>query len=66
VVRLQFYADTNFNHFIGEVAAQLGAVPGVVREHERCLMLTPAEYEHDAIDLIEMVKDYGGRVIHQK
>ncbi len=64
VIRLKFHSDTSFNNFIGDASDALGGLPGRVVEAERSVLLTREEYEADAVDLKELVRDYGGQIVH--
>ena len=65
-IKLQFYSDINFDSFLSDVASAIGQVPGEVREGERSLVLTQQQYEDDSVDLSELTRDYGGRILHVK
>jgi hypothetical protein len=64
MIRLRFYTDVTFENFLSDVEQQLGTVPGTVHEATLSILLTQSEYENDAVDLVEMVRDYGGTISH--
>ena len=64
MVRISFFSPVTFSGFLDEVCTQFGKVPGEVDHNTFSLRLTPQEYADDAVDLVELVRDYGGRISH--
>lgn len=66
MIRVQFYSDCNFANFLSDLVSVAGEVPGVAHEESRHLLLTQREYEKASPDIAELIRDYGGQIVHQK
>ena len=64
MIRLSFNSAATFAEFLDEVKQQLGRVPGEPDHTTLSLRMSPQDYAQDAPDLVEMVRDYGGRISH--